>query len=55
MMGSGIYSEELTVNGACKNEDCEEEFEDVDVMTNDDGGYYVTCKKCDSTSEYDGE
>jgi hypothetical protein len=47
MMGSGIYSEEVTLGVECHNEECGH-YWDADVATDDWGNidYAVTCPEC---------
>jgi hypothetical protein len=53
MMGSGIYSEEITLVVACPNEKCDYNGE-VELSTDDWGhNAYGECPKCDGDIEVD--
>jgi hypothetical protein len=53
MMGSGIYSEEITLVVACPNEKCDYNGE-VELSTDDwKHNAYGNCPKCDGDIEVD--
>ncbi len=50
MMGSGIYSVEVSYEAFdCENEDCEEHNEAGETATDDWGNYDVECAFCGKT------
>lgn len=55
MRGSGIDSKHLTVVIFCKNLDCNADLDEVDVITNDDGGFTNKCPECGEESTYEKE
>lgn len=52
MRGSGIYSDETTLDVWCRNNECDFEGE-VEVSVDDDKQGHWTCTKCGTEQELD--